>query len=91
MPAATPVIVRLPTLTSPLEVCVAVRPYAEYPDCAPTVVAELLPIATLLALLTVAPVPIAIPLTTDVVAPLPKAMELVAPAEVTAVCPIAID
>ncbi|AMP16717.1 hypothetical protein CPter291_4492 [Collimonas pratensis] len=48
-------------------------------------VAELLPRATLLALFTVAPVPIAMPLTTDVVAPLPTAMELVAPAEVTAV------
>ncbi|WP_369827733.1 hypothetical protein [Collimonas sp. PA-H2] len=54
-------------------------------------VAELLPNATLLALLAFAPVPIAMPLTTDVVAPLPKAMELVAAADVTAVCPIAID
>jgi hypothetical protein len=29
VPAATPVMVRLPTLTSPLDVCVAVKPYAE--------------------------------------------------------------
>jgi len=55
------------------------------------VVAELFPSATLLALLAVAPVPMAMPLTAVVVAPLPNTMELVAAAEVLDAWPIAID